>query len=163
MIQDGYNNILLDAYGGRASTNALARFLENIEHSTPRFAVWTMGMNDADSDSAVNSTWLTKVTDFIAKCNEKKITPILATIPNVPGRVMTYKNAWVKASGYRYIDFAKAVNAESAGATWYSGMLSEDNVHPTNLGAKTLYYQVLADFPELMSLPKLTIGGTPSE
>ena len=58
------------------------------------------------------------------------------------------KNAWVKASGYRYIDFAKAVGADGTGA-WYSGMLSGDNVHPTAKGAKALYTQVLIDLPEI--------------
>lgn len=33
---------------------------------------------------------------------------------------------------------------------WYPGMLSEDQIHPTVLGAKAFYAQVLADFPEMM-------------
>ena len=58
------------------------------------------------------------------------------------------KNAWVRASGYRYIDFAKAVGADENGV-WYSGMLSNDNVHPSVTGAKALYTQVLVDLPEV--------------
>ena len=74
---------------------------------------------------------------------------ILATIPNVPSIRHDYKNAIVRASGYRYIDFAKAVNAEAVGATWYADMLSSDNVHPTELGAKALASRILLDVPEI--------------
>lgn len=37
-----------------------------------------------------------------------------------------------------------------SGASWYDGMLNGDKVHPTELGAKTLYMRALADVPELM-------------
>ena len=59
----------------------------------------------------------------------------------------TYKNNYVRNSGYRYVDLSKAVN--TTGTNWYSGMLSSDNIHPTSLGAKTLCYQVLASVPEI--------------
>ena len=159
-LKDNYNNYLLDAYGGKTSSAAYNTFLGNILHCTPKYALWLMGMNDLDSSSAVNATWLTKIQLFIAKCEEQHIIPILATIPNVPHRIMTFKNNWVRNSGYRYIDFAKAVNAESEGSSWYSGMLSDDNVHPTPLGAATLYMEVIADFPEIMSYPKITTINT---
>lgn len=41
------------------------------------------------------------------------------------------------------------MGAEHKGDSWYDGMLSGDNVHPTEKGAITLYLQALADFPEL--------------
>ena len=75
---------------------------------------------------------------------------LFRSIPNVPDRINTFKNDIVKLSGLRYIDFAKAVNAEVTGASWYNGCLSSDNVHPTIAGAKALASQVLVDFPEIM-------------
>ena len=89
----------------------------------------------------------------------KKITPILCTIPNVKGgavddtdivnmRLHNFKNDYVKASGYRYIDFYKAVGADDV--NWYPNMLYSDGVHPDVLGAEAMYYQALVDFPELM-------------
>ena len=83
-------------------------------------------------------------------CEEIGCIPILATIPNTPTVTNVYKNLVVKNSGYRYIDFAKAVNAESVNSTWYPNMLSNDNVHPTPLGARVLAMRVLIDFPEIM-------------
>lgn len=64
-------------------------------------------------------------------------------------RTHNYKNDYVKNSGCRYIDFAKAVGAYTSN-NWYSGMLRSDGVHPDELGAKALYMQAIVDFPELM-------------
>ena len=50
---------------------------------------------------------------------------------------------------FAYIDSYGAVGATSSG--WYDGMLSDDGIHPTELGAKVLASQILVDVPELMS------------
>ena len=76
--------------------------------------------------------------------------PIFCTIPNVPTINNSFKNDIVRNSGYRYIDFAKAVNAEDVGSPWYDGMLSSDGIHPTELGAKALAARFITDFPEVM-------------
>ena len=64
-------------------------------------------------------------------------------------QIENYKNEIIRSSGYRYIDFAKAVNAEAVGSSWYAGMLSTDNVHPTQEGAKALASRFLLDVPEI--------------
>lgn len=150
MVSNGHKNALLCGYGGAQSTNEIVPFRAFLEVATPKYLVWCLGMNDADTNSAVNANWKTCVDEVIATCEEKGITPVLATIPNVPNINNSFKNAYVKASGKRYVDFAKAVNAESVGATWYSGMLSSDNTHPTALGAKALMRQFLLDVPEVL-------------
>ncbi|WP_373710719.1 hypothetical protein [Jeotgalibaca porci] len=61
----------------------------------------------------------------------------------------SFKNEIVRASGYRYIDFANAVGGESVGSGWYTGMLSADNIHPAVLGAQKLALRALQDVPEL--------------
>ena len=38
----------------------------------------------------------------------------------------SFKNEVVKASGYKYIDFASAVGATEQGSPWLAGMLSGD-------------------------------------
>ena len=45
---------------------------------------------------------------------------------------------------------ARAVGGEEIGSGWYEGMLHTDNVHPNELGAKALYAQFIADFPEIL-------------
>ena len=116
----------------------------------PKYIVWCLGMNDgSDSKSAPSSAWVTGRDTVINVCKRYGATPIFATIPTVPGINHEQKNTWVRSSGYRYIDFAKAVGADENG-DWYSGMLSDDEVHPTAQGARALYGRVLTDFPEIM-------------
>ena len=151
LVQNGYTHLLIDGYGGRNSSSALTSFNNVIAKSVPKYAIWALGMNDADTSSAVNASWLSCVESFISACEENGITPILATIPNCPNQLNTFKNAWVKASGYRYVDFAKAVGAEEQGSSWYTGMLHTDKVHPTILGAKALYTRIITDVPEIIN------------
>ena len=150
MVSNGHKNVLLCGFGGAMSANEIISFRALMAVARPKFVVWALGMNDGDSSTAVNANWKTYVDEVIASCEEKGVTPILATIPNVPNVINTFKNDYVKSLDYRYVDFAKAVNAESTGATWYTGMLSSDNTHPTALGAKALMRQFLLDVPEVL-------------
>ena len=77
------------------------------------------------------------------------MTPVFATIPNVPSINHNGKNAWIKASGYRYIDMCHAVGAD-VDVNWLGTMLSSDNIHPSEDGARALFAQVIQDFPEIM-------------
>lgn len=149
LIRDEYHQ-LLDGYGGRNSLWALRSFKNDLLHGTPKFVFWCIGMNDPDT-TEVNASWLSCVNEVLSLCNDQGITPILATIPNVTNTAKnnTYKNEWVRNSGYRYVDFAAAVGGVAQGATWYPDMLNSDGTHPNTKGAVALYYQVLSDFPEI--------------
>lgn len=149
IVAEKNDSCLLNAFPGENSTEALEEFLQLISYGAPRFIVWCLGMNDPDS-GRINANWLYCVQRIVSYCTTHGVTPILATIPNVPSITHTYKNDWIRSSGYRYIDFAKAVNAESAGSTWIAGTLSSDNVHPTAEGAKLLCARALADVPEFL-------------
>lgn len=150
LVQDGHKSLLLCGYGGAKSENMIIDFRLMLSLMKPKYVCWFLGMNDGDSSSAVNADWKTYVDEVLQTCEENGITPILATIPNCPTVANTFKNAYVQSLDVRYVDFAKAVNAESAGATWYAGMLSSDNTHPTSLGAKALMRQFLSDVPEVL-------------
>ena len=143
-------NILLNAFPGQTAQSAIEDFENLLQIGSPRYAVWCMGMNNPDS-SAINSDWKTATEKFISLCDEYNVEPVLATIPNVPSRDHTYKNAWIRSTGLRYIDFAKALNADSAGAEWFDGMLAPDPdlVHPTALGAICMANCFVATFPEV--------------
>ena len=153
LYDDGFaDNVLTDAYSGRGSKDALESF-KNLECvGIPSYVLWCMGMNDADTADSVNSNWKTAY-DYVSDyCDKNHIELILATIPEVSNSAYRNdkKNAIVRTSGRRYVDFAKAVNAETVGASWYDGMLASDGVHPTESGARTLYNQIIVDFPEIM-------------
>lgn len=139
-------------YGGAASANIIFDFRNLTAIAKPKRIVWALGMNDNDGDNSVNANWNAFYNEVRTYCDSNGIELILATIPNTPSvsTANSYKNEIVRASGYRYIDFAKAVNAESDNASWFDGMLSSDNVHPTELGAKVLASRFLMDVPEII-------------
>ena len=150
--QYGYiDNVLLNAYPGEATSGALTALGNALTYyGKPKFIVWCLGMNDgADTnENTPSSSWMNGVNSVLAYCNQYDITPIFATIPSVPTLYHEGKNKWVRESGYRYIDFAKAVGATSEGV-WYDGMLSTDEVHPATPGAIALYFRAIADAPEI--------------
>ena len=136
--------LVLGLAGGQSATlyDALVNALN---YGTPKFLVWAMGMNDYYwkwKDAAIKVEML---------CRAFGIELIYTTIPfrtDIPGYSKVEINAYVKASGYRYIDVYSAVSSDNVG-TWYPGMC-DDGVHPTILGAKAIAARVLADFPEIM-------------
>ncbi len=141
--------ILLNGYPGEASENALLDLKAALNHGTPKYLLWCLGMNDHDTDSAVNTVWLQTVTEVENICDEKGITLILCTIPDVTNAAYnnTYKNQWILESGYRYVDLADVV-------TGVNGWLDADGVHPSEIGARLLASKVVADFPEILQYDK---------
>ncbi len=144
-----HSHFLLCGFPGAMSSEMYPDFQRALTHGTPKIAVWCLGMNDPDLDDGINPAWRTYADQFIMECKAKGIIPILATVPNVPGRLHSYKNEYIRSSGCRYIDFASAVGANEAGSGWYEGMLSSDGVHPAVAGAQALANQVLLDLPEM--------------
>lgn len=120
-----------------------------LNFGTPKFIVWCIGMNDR-----VSGTYNTYMQQLKAICENKGVQLVLMKIPQVPTPegYMTIEeavNQYVTYSGLPYIDAYKAVGATEEG-TWFQGMLSSDNVHPTILGAQAIASQVLVDFPQLL-------------
>lgn len=144
-------NVLFNAVSGGTSSATNISLKTLLSYGSPKFAVMATGMNDgADTNAeAPNATWLIRVQEFIDVCEMNDVIPVLCTIPTVPTVNHEGKNAWVKASGKRYIDFAGAVGANASGE-WYTGMLASDNVHPSTLGGNALFTQLIADLPEVM-------------
>ena len=116
-------------------------------------------MNEPDTSTEINSEWKTTLDKVISLCSENGIELILCTIPNVRGgavddtdisnaRNHSFKNEWIRNSGYRYIDFCKAVGADD-NVNWYDGMLSSDGVHPDVLGAEVLASKFIQDCYEI--------------
>ena len=149
LVNEGYKEILLSGYSGATSLTEIESFRNILEKQKPKKVIWCLGMNEADSETNFNENWKNCIDEVIQTCKDNNIELILATIPNTPRVSNIFKNEWIRNSGYRYIDFAKAVGAEEKASTWYDGMLSADNVHPTELGAKALAERFLMDVPEL--------------
>lgn len=146
-IARGYTNCLTDGYSGGGSSAGLASFRLAMKHGTPEKVVWCLGMNDGDS-SAANTSWLNAITAVKQLCDENGIELWVTTIPNVPSKSHTYKNAYIRAN-FNYIDICKYVGAEESTA-WYSGLLSSDNVHPSTEGDFYIAGIMETYFPELL-------------
>jgi len=141
----GFDGYLLNGLSGESSGYAVEDLNNLLQYGRPKYLVWALGMNDTD-DGAVNPVWKSCFDEVCGLCNLHGITLIPCTIPNVPTRSNSYKNSVITASDYKYIDFASAVGALSD-STWYTGMLSDDGIHPTETGAYALASAVLKDFP----------------
>jgi hypothetical protein len=167
LAKDGLTKAcMLNGYAGEAVKDGMTALRNLLKVRVPQTVVWCLGMNNADNASSVNMEWYNAYTALVGLSEYYGFAPVLATVPSTPTVGNEYKNAIVRASGYRYIDFAAAVNTDANGS-WISGALSQDNVHPTAAGAKILYGRVLTDLPEIASWGakessggSLTVDGT---
>ena len=149
-IEYGFGNFMLDGFSGRTSVQALNSLKLCIDVKKPKTIIWALGMNDPDSDSEVNSNWLSVIEQVKTVCAESDITLIMVTIPNTPTNNNNFKNQYIKSSDYKYIDLCNAVGAD-ASVNWYTNMLSSDNVHPTKQGRRALALRLIQDMPEIRS------------
>ena len=148
-INRGYTNCLADGYSGGGSTAGLASFKLALEHGTPSKVVWCLGMNDGDS-TVVNQSWLNAITSVKEICDTHSIELWVATIPNVPSKNHTYKNAYIREN-FSYIDIAKYVGANESTA-WYTGLLSSDKIHPSTEGDFYIANIMENLFPEMLDV-----------
>ena len=141
----GYDTMLLNGYPGEASESALADLQAALTHGTPKYLLWCIGMNDHDSSSAVNADWLATAEAVEALCEAHGIELVYTTIPQVTNTSYNnqYKNAYIRTSGHRYVDLAAAVDG-------VTGWLSDDGVHPSELGGRLLAAKIVSDFPEII-------------
>lgn len=149
-IHLGYSNWFLNGFAGATSQQGFDAFQTLVGVHIPKTLLWLYGMNDIDTDdSTPNSDWLSVVEQVEDICKKNNIELILATIPTTPTRNMNAKNAYVRASGHRYVDQAAAMGADTSG-NWFSGYSSEDGNHTTTQGAIALMGRFFCDVPELM-------------
>lgn len=151
VMRNKYNLLVNGLTGGNSSTLYTQVILDIQRGGIPQRIIWGLGMNDtSDSgDESPSSTWLSIVNNLMSLCMSYGIELILCTIPNVPGRNNRGKNTYVRNSGYRYIDFAKAVGSDD-NTSWTDDMLDSDELHPTELGAMALYSEAICKVPEIV-------------
>lgn len=153
MLDYGYENFMLCSFPGAKSKDMYPEWLNCLQYGKPEYAVWALGMNDADTNNGVNYEWERYYSMFIEDCIRLGITPVITTIPNTPTLNNSYKNNIIRAASTRtkIIDFAKAIGADSVGSSWFSGMYENSNPnHPTSNGGLCLSKTVLAEFPEIV-------------
>ena len=151
LARDGYTkSVMLNGFAGQSSNTAYASLVNLLAITVPKIVVWCLGMNDGDTESAVNTQWKIYYDKLVELQKKYGFELVLYTTPTTPTIQNDFKNAIVRASGFRYIEADKAVRIDGT-RNWVSGALDVDDVHPTEIGAKILYYRVIADLPELLS------------
>lgn len=148
----GLYGYMQDSYSGRTSSNALASFKLAIKKATPQNILWCMGMNDADSDTEINTSWKNTYDELSAICDDKGINLILVTIPNTPERNHTFKNDFIKTSDRRYVDIAHVLGADSYPSSWYDGLISDDNTHPGSIATRIIANEMIIGCPEITEI-----------
>lgn len=146
----GINECYFDGFSGRGSNDAYLSFLECIKHKTPKTVFWCMGMNDPDNSTTINSDWKKHAELMMEYAKLYGFDLLLCTIPNVPDRIHTFKNAYIKSSGFKYIDLAKMLGAEDIGSHWIDGLLGTDNTHPSLNGQYAIASFMLAELSHLL-------------
>ena len=158
MYADKYTDeILMIGRGGLNSTGGLAELEDALQHGTPEYIVWGYGMNDGkDSGSNMHATTYKNHIEFLEICKQHDIVPIFLSSVNCAtnyhsGKIDYVSNRLGEFSNYEYrvASLPHAVDGYEEGAMWYEGMLSSDNIHPTALGARNFYMELLCAFPEL--------------
>lgn len=170
MYGDDYKKrVFITGRGGMNGINGHEEIADALKYGKPEYMVWGVGMNDGpDADGDINPKTYENKTKFLKICKENGIKPLFMTIPNCGNENNqkndnTYKLDYVnnrrKEFGdydYRVIDISHAVNGIEAHAPWYDYMLHSDGTHPTPLGARNFYLELLCEFPELMLGTKIT-------
>lgn len=147
--EKGAKSWMIDGFSGRGSADALKSLKIALKKSTPSIVLWCMGMNDPDSTSAINSTWLDTLNEVKTICDEKQITLIPTTIPNVPSRNHTFKNDYIRENFDRYIDISESLGAEVS-TSWYNGLLPDGDIHPSDKGRMLIAQKIMSEVPEIM-------------
>lgn len=164
MYADGYaDKVFITGRGGMNGINGHEEIADAIKFGKPKFMIWGIGMNDGpDLEDDINPVTYQNKLGFLKICKEKGIKPLFMTIPNCGNEnnqrnENTYKLDYINNRkkefadyDYRVVDIAHAVNGVESHSPWYDGMLHSDGTHPTQLGARNFYLELLCEFPELM-------------
>ncbi len=147
---NGGTNFYLDGYSGRNAQGGYDSLLKALKYGKPKRIVWMLGMNNADTETAVNESWNNVFNQLKKLCKNLHIQLILCTIPNVPERIHTFKNQIIRESGLPYIDISSALGANEKGSSWFEGLLGSDKVHPTDLGSEVIANTLIAGIPDIV-------------
>ena len=147
----GVNNALYDGFSGRGSSRAIASFSKLLPLGKPKMVVWAMGMNDGDTNNAVNAAWLSAFQQVEAACASNGIELSVCTIPNaLPSVDNSYKNAYIRQSEHKVIDISEVLGADTL-TNWYSNFRGTNgNIHPSATGSKVIAAKILQSLPDLI-------------
>lgn len=140
-------NITIVARAGETSTQ-VSQKLPLIDKiiDAPSYIIYAIGTNDSDY-----STWYNNMLQVKAIADKSGAELVLTTLFPRAGREafnLAVTN-FILTSGFRYIDYAKALTVNGDRVTRNSSLLLPDDLHPTPAGHAKMYQQIQIDMPEL--------------
>jgi len=132
--------------GGESAASIRSRLSTDLDSYEPRYVVIALGTNDS-----VYADWLVDISNIIGMVEAKGAIPVLTTFPPRADRqaFLNSVNAYIRGSGYLYVDFAKALTANNDGTTWASGVVYSDNIHPNVAGHLAMFERFVQDLPQV--------------
>jgi len=157
-----HGDCAIAAHSGESTATVLSQLELDLDRFAPAFVLLPFARMDPDFLS-----WETGIRRLIARVEDRGAIPILAT--SIP-LVSREKHAaaitdWVRASGYPYVDFARALGQPHDRTRWEPTLVHSDLIHPNRKGNHAVADQFLQDVPRLFDAPaakcrQLRIVGT---
>lgn len=131
------DKVMLSGMGGCTTTDLVKRLPVELNLMHPKYVVASIGLNDTNYDRYVQN-----MQKIISLIKSAKAEPILITISrrldydNLP--FMRKVNAFVKSSGYKYVDVASVLSTGDS-ETQDERKYMPDKVHPNIKGGLCIY------------------------
>ncbi|HEY8805624.1 MAG TPA: SGNH/GDSL hydrolase family protein [Clostridium sp.] len=142
-------NVAILGTAGETSTGILQKInILALAFKSPEYALLCHFTNDDTF-----TTWQTNTLQLIALFQAKGAIPVICLMPARVGRE-TFAGqvvAWVLQSGYKYIDFAKALTTNGDRVTHNATYYLADNIHPNVAGHARMYQQISVDLGEIFA------------
>lgn len=142
-------NCFINARSG-ATAQMVAGWFDNYlsEACSPTYAVIAVGCSDTNYNQ-----WLSGMQTIIGKVEAVGAIPVLMTLPAGNGRnknIRSQQNAWIRSSGYRFIDANTVTSLNFDGNTPNLELYTDDGVHLNLQGHSRVFQRAKLDVPEML-------------
>jgi lysophospholipase L1-like esterase len=149
MRQELGGNCFINARSG-ATAQMVAGWFDSYLSAAcqPDYAVIAVGCSDEQFDP-----WLAGMQTILEKVEAMGATPVLMTLPAGPGsnkHIFEKQNAWIRGSGYAYIDANAVTSLYFEGDSPDPWLYLDDGTHLNVRGHKQVFLRAKLDVPEMM-------------
>ena len=136
---------LTSAKGGEASSATITHIEYELRAYRPKYAIVMIGTNDTNM-----TTWQTNMTVMESMIRSAGAVPVFCTLPpeTADTNPVNVQNPFIRNSGWRYIDMARALTINGDGVTRNESLFA-DALHPNDAGMAVMYSRVRLDVPEI--------------
>ena len=134
------NSCYINAKAGYKSSYIISISLYDLLNFRPDYVQILIGTNDSEFN-----TWLININQIISSFEATGATIVLCTLPPYASK-QTYinqVNAWIRASGYNYIDYNYVLTQNNDGATWITAYDNGDGIHPSVAAQPVMYNEIV--------------------